>query len=156
MTDSDDDAGSIRRHEDLNTPGWRHYNPPKTGKRYPMGKLQPLQNELKSLLAAALSEPYSKLHIGGKINVEYVFIPPGIISYTGDHRDLFLLKIHDLVEDRDEMAKIRHCEMCGKFFFRVRRQKFCSRTCTLQTNKKTWMDKQREKKEAKLKKQKGK
>jgi hypothetical protein len=40
-------------------------------------------------------------------------------------------------------SSIKECPKCGKFFFKVRRQKYCSRTCVLATNKKDWLDKQR-------------
>ena len=102
--------------EDRNTPGLTHYNPTKTGKRYPVDKLMSLQKELKPLLSAALSPPYRGHTPPMDIKFQYLFISPGIAVYAGEHRDLFLLKTGFLLGNRDSIDNIRQCEPCGRFF----------------------------------------
>jgi predicted nucleic acid-binding Zn-ribbon protein len=71
----------------------------------------------------------------------------GVIVH-GKPRDLFLQRVINLLLVSDEKSSIiRQCPKCGTFFFKVRRQKYCSRYCVLAANKKDWLDKQREARE---------
>ena len=141
------------------TPGTIHYNPPKTGQRYPAKNFPAIQTELKTLLRNALLPAWTALVDGESIlkptdiKIQRIFIPGGTIVYVGNHRDLFSLKLGYLLQNPKLLTNVRQCEPCGKFFFRVRRQKYCSRQCTLRTNKKAYLDSLREK--ANLKKKRG-
>jgi len=139
------------RDEDRNTPGKIHYNPPKTGKPFPAEKLQALHQELQALLNAAFNPAFKGL-AKMPVKYEYMRTPTRITVFAGEHRDLFLLKVGRVLEHQDEDESILKCEPCGKFFHRVRRQKFCSHQCAALTGKKVWLDRQAKKKEEAQKK----
>ena len=137
-----------RTDKERNAPGATLFNPPKTGKRYPEEKFPPLQKELRELLQVMLLPPWTGF--AGPIsfgNIKLMPIAGGTATFTGEHRDVFLLECCYLLRDPESVSMIRQCEPCGKFFFRVRRQKYCSRVCTLRTNKKAYLDSLREKAE---------
>lgn len=58
----------------------------------------------------------------------------------GDARDV-LLEMLFAILSRERLAPIRRCPVCGKAFYRVRGQKFCSRACSNIQSQRTWLAK---------------
>jgi len=109
-------------------------------KKYPKLKFVPLQNELKAILFAKFP-PAEKFRMTDeiKITIRYVYGSKNINLAFGEHRDLFLQRTMDLLENSEISSKIRQCPECEKFFLRVRRQLYCSAPCVDKANKRDWL-----------------
>jgi hypothetical protein len=69
-------------------------------------------------------------------------LPPVLVT-TGAARDVFLMKLFFLMLQHG-CANIKSCPECGRLFWRVRRQKYCSRTCVNRVNMREWTRSKRE------------
>jgi hypothetical protein len=54
----------------------------------------------------------------------------------GDLRNLFLVTLAFLLNQ--DIAHVQRCPECGRVFYRVRKQRYCSRRCTNRTNMRKW------------------
>jgi uncharacterized C2H2 Zn-finger protein len=60
-----------------------------------------------------------------------------LVSVTGATRDIVLLTAIQLLI-REDTGKVARCPECGKIFHRIRRQRYCERTCVNKANKRNW------------------
>ena len=117
----------------------------------PVPLAQPLPQEFMKADFVSLQKETRKLTRtgGGIVTIENVNVsaigvpitgnpPPSVLSITGPTRDVFLLTASMLLTHPQIAARLSRCpsprqqrvnKICGKLFLRVRKQKFCSKTC---------------------------
>jgi len=61
----------------------------------------------------------------------------GVLAYMGNAPDMFLIRLVHLLGTAD---RIRTCPECNKLFLKIRKQKYCSRTCVNKANQRDWRE----------------
>ena len=56
----------------------------------------------------------------------------------GPMRDLFILRVRDLLLQAPTLEPIRQCPECERIFLRVRKQEYCSRACVNRASVRRW------------------
>ena len=120
---------------------------------FPEGNFRDLQAETRYILYGMLglrdwrasSDPGHFRQKPGPIVAQYGLLPldtsgiPGrnILHATGATRDMFLLALFFLL-GHEPTERILRCPECSTIFYRIRKQQYCSRTCTNRANVRHW------------------
>lgn len=114
--------------------------------KYPDENFRELQKEVRGLLAGLVGTRER----GGEIpqmpiRAEFALLPtddlgvPGrcVLQVMSSVRDVFLLTLMHLIT-QGNTSPVRRCPECQTFFYRIRRQRYCSRRCVNRANKRAW------------------